>query len=111
MIAAVGTASSAPTNPSNSLPITRALITVTALKPTGLAHQFRHQHGILELLLHEEERGHAQRQTGRHGEGHRDRRNRRDERPDHRDHLADARDQRQHVEIRHAHQPETDRRW
>ena len=36
--------------------------------------------------------------------------NRRQDRPDHRDQLADAGDQRQHVEIRHAHQPQADRR-
>ena len=34
MIAAVGTASSAPTKPSSSLPISSAMITVTALRPT-----------------------------------------------------------------------------
>ena len=72
-------------------------------------HDLRHQHVVLELLLddeeHDDEDDLVQRDRRRHG----DRGNGREDRTDDRDQLADAGDQREHVEERNPEQPESDR--
>ena len=72
-------------------------------------HQLRHEQVVLELLLREEEHADAERHARRDGERHDQRGDGGEDWPDHRDELADAGNQAEHEEIRHAEQPQADR--
>ena len=107
-MAAVGTASNAPTMPSSYPPINSDTITVTALTPTCLRHDCGHEHMVFELLLHREENRDeddlVERHRGRHGE----RGNRRQDRSDHRNQFANAGEQCEHIEERNPDRPQPD---
>ena len=74
MIAAVGTASSAPTNPSSSLPIAERHDHRDGVQADRLAHHLRHQHVVLDQLQDQAEAGDPERQGRATRSGRRPRR-------------------------------------
>ena len=70
MIAAVGTASSAPARPSSELPMISATITVMALRPTCWLITFGTRKLFSSKLYAPAEQRHRQSQARRHREGH-----------------------------------------
>ena len=107
-MATVGTARIAPGMPSSLPPTSSAVIDRDGADADLSRHHLRHEHVILDLLLHDEEDHDQQDLLQRHRGGYRDGRYRRQQRPDDRDQLADAGDQREHVEEGNAEQPQAD---
>ena len=87
------------------------MITTTGLTPTCRCHDLRHEHVVLELLLHEEEDCHAKRQRRTTRRAPRQPRGSPKESVRRSESVSPiARDQREHVEVRHAQQKQTERR-